>query len=70
MRIIKILLDSGATASIARKDVLYKRHKILKDENKWSTMAGTFNTTFVTDIILKLPTKSFRGNLREMPFDQ
>ena len=27
---IKILLDNGASASIVRKDVLYKRHKILK----------------------------------------
>ena len=26
---IKILLDSGANASIVRKDVLYERHKIL-----------------------------------------
>ena len=53
---IKILLDSGASALIVRKDVLYKRHKILKEQkNKWSTMAGTFNTTtFVTEIILKI----------------
>ena len=28
---IKIILDSGANASIVRKDVLYERHKILKD---------------------------------------
>ena len=27
---IKILLDSGASASIVRKDVLYERHKLLK----------------------------------------
>ena len=53
---IKILLDNGASASIVRKDVLYERHKILKDKrNKWSTMAGTINTTFVTELILKLP---------------
>ena len=31
---IKILLDSGPSASIARKDVLYKRHKILEDKKK------------------------------------
>ena len=38
------------------KDVLYKRRRILKDKkNKRSTMAGTFNTSFVTEIILKLP---------------
>ena len=56
LRTIKILLDSGASASIVRKDVLHVHHKILKDKkNKWSTMAGTFNTTFVTEIILKLP---------------
>ena len=56
VRTIKILLDSGASASIVRKDVLHVRHKILKDKkNKWSTMAGTFNTTSVTEIILKLP---------------
>ena len=53
---IKILLDSSASALIVHKDVLYERHKILKDKkNKRSTMAGTFNTTFVTEIILKLP---------------
>ena len=52
----KIFLDSTASASIVHKDVLYERHKILKDEkNKWSTMAETFNTSFVTEIILKLP---------------
>ena len=56
VRTIKILLDSGASASIVRKDVLYERHRILKDKkNKCSTMEGTLNTTFVTDIILKLP---------------
>ena len=33
-------------------------------------MAGTLNTTFVTEIILKLPeVNSFRENLFEMPFD-
>ena len=53
---IETLLDSGASASIVRKDVLYKRHKILKDKkNEWSTIEGTFSTTFITKIILKLP---------------
>ena len=48
---IKILLDSGASVLIIRKDVLHKRHKNCKDKkNKWSTMAGTFNTTFITEI--------------------
>ena len=53
---LKILLDSGASASFVRKDVLCKRHRIIEDKkNKWLTMAGTFNTTFVAEIILKLP---------------
>ena len=56
VRNIKILLDSGTSASIVHKDVLYKQHKILKDKkNKLSTMVGTFNTTFVAEIILKFP---------------
>ena len=51
----KILYDSGASASIVGKDILDEGHRILKDKkNKWSTMAGTFNTTFVAEIILKL----------------
>ena len=32
VRTIKILLDSDASASTVRKEVLYKRHKILKDK--------------------------------------
>ena len=53
---IKILIDSGASASIVRKHVSYRRHNILKDKkNKWSTIVGTFNTTFVPEIILKFP---------------
>ena len=53
---IKILLDSGASALIVREDVLYERHKILKKKkNKWSTVAGTFNTSFLTELILKIP---------------
>ena len=56
VRTIKISLDSGTNVSIVHKDALHGRHKILKDKkNKWSTMAGTFNTTFATEIILKLP---------------
>ena len=54
--IIKILLDSGASASIVQKDVLHKHLRFLKDKkNKWSIMAWTFNTTFVTELKLKLP---------------
>ena len=54
---IEILLDSGASVSIVlNKDVLHERHQILKDKKyKWWTMARTFNTSFVTEIIFKLP---------------
>ena len=31
---IKILLDSGASASIVRKDVLHKRHRIQKKKEE------------------------------------
>ena len=34
VRTIKILLDSSASASIKRKDILCERHKILKDKKK------------------------------------
>ena len=56
VRTIKILLDIGASASIVRKDVLHERNKTLKEKkNKWPTMVGTFNTSFKTEIQLKLP---------------
>ena len=65
-----ILLDSGASASIVHKDILYKCHKILKDKMiQESTMAGTFNTTFVTNNINNPGIKSLCTNLRKMPFD-
>ena len=52
---IKILSDSGASALIVREDVLYKRHRILKDKkNKWLTIAVYFNTTFGMESKLKL----------------
>ena len=51
---IKILLDSNASASIVHKDILCEHNRILKDKkNQWSTMAGTFNTTYVMDLKLK-----------------
>ena len=53
LRTIKILLDSSVSASIVCKGAFNKRHKIL-DEKK-NKRSGTFNMTFVTEIILKLP---------------
>ena len=32
VRTIKILLDSGTSTLIVRKDVLYERHKLLEDK--------------------------------------
>ena len=50
------MFNSGASALIGRKYILYERHKNIKDEmNKWSTIAGTFYTTIVIKIISKLP---------------
>ena len=52
---VHTIIDSGAIVSIVGRDVLNKRYKILKDKkNKWSTMVGTFNTTFVAEMILQL----------------
>ena len=52
---IKILLDSGASASIVCKDVLSKRHKIHKNKrSKWSNMAGMFNTSYMINLEQKL----------------
>ena len=53
---IKILLDSSASASIVRREVQHKLHKILnKIKNKLSTTVETFNSTLLTDLRLKLP---------------
>ena len=38
VRTIKVLLDSGASASTVHKDVLYGRHKILKDKKSLKTL--------------------------------
>ena len=48
---IKRLLDSGASASFIHKTVLHESHRILQNKkNKWSIMAGTFNTTSVMEL--------------------
>ena len=65
-----MLLDKGDSASIVHIDILLKYHRILKQKQyKWSTMTGTFNTTSVTEIKLKLIKKQPRKSTRE-PFDQ
>ena len=61
---IKILLDSGDSASTECKDILCKRNRILKDKkNKLSTMAKIFKTTSITEIILKLPELNHSTNI-------
>ena len=61
---IKILLDKGTIASIVRKDVLYEHHRFLNDiKNKWSIMVGTFNTTFVTELVIKHPELNHSGEI-------
>ena len=53
---IKIFLESSASTLIVCKVILHEHHRTLKDRNnKWSTMAGTFNTTFIIELKLKLP---------------
>ena len=69
---IKILLDSGASDLIVRKNVLSKYHNILKNKtSNWSTMAGMFNIYYVTNFNLKLSELFLHcGILREMPFNK
>ena len=52
---IKILLDSDACASMVRKNILDKHHQVIKNKkNKWSTIARTFNTFYMTNLDSKL----------------
>ena len=52
---IKILLVSGASVSIARRDFLHKRHRTLKAEkNRWCTMVGFFDITSATELKVNL----------------
>ena len=54
---VKILLDSGASASIVHKSYVqknnYESHKI--SENVWNTMAGSFTTSYESTINITLP---------------
>ena len=53
---MSILLDSGASASITHSSYLF-RNELGKNDvtREWSTMAGTFKTTCLAEIKLKLP---------------
>ena len=56
-RYVKILMDSGASASIIH-DQFVRTSKIntrKTSANKWSTMAGSFSTSCEVEVKLKLP---------------
>ena len=54
--ILRILLDSGASASIINSSyVLRKELQKNNDTHEWTTMAGTFKTTRLAEIKIKLP---------------
>ena len=55
-KILRILLDSGASASIINSSYVL-RNELQKnnDTHEWTTMAGTFKTTRLAEIKLKLP---------------
>ena len=54
---VKILLDSGASASIISEKYVRKKNYYLEKttSNTWSTMAGSFATSYETEVQLKLP---------------
>ena len=53
---VKILLDSGASASIVNHSYVHKNNFSTKSTTQqWSTMAGTFNTCRVASVNLILP---------------
>ena len=53
---VKILIDSRASASIIRHSYVRKNKLATKNvTNQWTTMAGTFNTNQIVNINLKLP---------------
>ena len=59
-RTIKMLLDSGASASI----IHIERHLIMYDKkNKWSTMVRNFNKTFVMKLKLKTPKLNYSAEI-------
>ena len=53
---VKILLDSGASASIINEKYVRKKNYYLKktSSNTWSTMAGSFATSYETEVTLQL----------------
>ena len=54
---VKILMDSGASASIIHKSYVSKNNFITRKSsaNQWSSMAGSFSTSHKAEITLKMP---------------
>ena len=54
---VKILLDSGASASIVHERYVHSNNYFLRktSKNTWSTMAGAFATSYETEVSVKLP---------------
>ena len=52
---IKILLDSGASASIIKSDFVKNLKKIKKPTTSWNTIAGKINTDATCKLEFKLP---------------
>ena len=54
---VKILMDSGASASIIHESFESKNNFITRKPsmNKWSTMDGSFSTSREAEIALKMP---------------
>ena len=61
---VKILLDSGASASIIHHSYL-RKNDFTQDKtiHEWTTMAGTFKTTRTAKIELKLPELNSTANI-------
>ena len=64
-RYVKILMDSGASASIIH-DSFVRTNKFntrKTSANKWSTMAGSFSTSYEVEVKLKLPELNFTAHI-------
>ena len=63
---VKILLDSGASASIISDSYVTKNDYVKnKTSSNWTTMAGTFETNRVATVILKLPELNHTAEISE-----
>ena len=63
---VKILLDSGASASIISNSYVAKNDYVKnKTSSNWATMAGTFKTNRVATVSLKLPELNHTAEISE-----